>query len=102
MVFRAADGFFFAGEAAFVRGAAALAPRAPGFAFLAFAFAPRVAFFAREAIFPGFLRFAEPFALRAFTPSRECRMIGFRLELAAFRAGLRVDFFMVVSPSSGS
>jgi len=92
------EGVFFTGEDFFFfRAAADPAARAAGFAF-----AGRVAFFGRAALLAGFLRFADPFALRAFTPSRECRMIGFRFELAAFRAGLRVDFFMVVSPSPGS
>ncbi len=36
------------------------------------------------------------FDLVGFTPSRECRMIGFRLGFAAFLAGFRLLFFMAV------
>ncbi|MDQ2869667.1 MAG: hypothetical protein M3S32_02915 [Acidobacteriota bacterium] len=94
--FFAGGDFFFAAEDLFFRAVAAAALRAARFTF---AFTGRV--FGREALLPFFRLLAGVFVLPVFTPSRECRMIVFRL-LAALRAGLRVVFFMVVSPSPGS
>ncbi|MFN2635168.1 MAG: hypothetical protein ABR610_17305 [Thermoanaerobaculia bacterium] len=92
-------GFFVAAEDFFVRAAEDPALRERGVVF-PFAFAGRV--FGRDALVAFFLPRAAVFVLRVFTPSRECRMMGLRFGRAALRAGLRVAFFMIGSPSPGS
>jgi len=95
--FFAGEDFFFAAEDLFFRAVAAAALRAARFTF---AFTGRVV--GRVALLPDFPLLAAVFVLRVFTPSRECRMIVFRFALEPLRAGLRVVFFMIVSPSPGS
>ena len=72
---------------------------ARAFAGLAFADrALRAAFFERARGFA----FAARFALRRLTPSRECRMIGFRLDLPVFFAPGRLRLAIVVPPEAAS
>lgn len=88
---------------AFGRRVALLAPagaRADLFFAPVFAFTltlPDAAFFRDPrdpAVEEALLVFDAPLRRRAPTPSRECRMIDFRFDFAAFRAGRRLFFFI--------